>query len=110
MKNNKDLGKNIYDIESSEELIQEINKRMTGLENHIVKEHIENILIPNIKKINVPGYKKDFGLNYIFGLKNDFYRLIENPRDEIANHAYDSFSSNDIKELYRVIYGEYLDV
>lgn len=104
----KNLGKNIYDIESSEELIQEIEMRLGGLENTVVGNHVNDILIPNVKKFGGPVCGKDFGLSYVHSLKNDFYTLVEDPTDEIANHAYDDFSNSDIETLYQVIYGEEL--
>lgn len=47
---------------------------------------------------------------HLLCIKSDFYSLVEDPNDEVGGGNYDGWTSDEIKELYYIIYGEHLEI
>lgn len=68
-----------------------------------VRERVENVIIPNMQEMG------SYGERWLNGLQNDFYTLVDNPQDEVGGGNYADWTSDEIRELYSVLYGEAMD-
>ncbi len=89
--------------ENKGSLHEEISKRMEEGVSDKVKQRVKETFIPNINNLG------DYAEKWLNGLENDFYVLVEDPNDESGGGYYEGWSSEEIKELYYVLYGEKID-
>ena len=83
-------------------LADEVSKRASNASEKI-KQRVQEIIIPKIKQL---GSYADRWLN---GLQNDFYTLVDNPDDECGGGNYKGWTTDELRELYTVLFGEEMD-
>jgi len=69
-----------------------------------IQERVNERFIPNYKQYDAGA--KGFGQRWLSDLHNDFYKLAENPEDEVGDGNYVGWNPDEIKELFFVLYGE----
>ena len=84
------------------ELVKAIRQRaQTASEK--VKERVESRFIP---KMNQMG---NYAMRHLGDLENDFFHLAKDPNDPCGGGHYEGWTSDEIKELYFVLYGEKME-
>lgn len=84
------------------ETIPDIRKRVKTASPKI-QERVKQVFLPELES---GGVEANIWLQSI---KNDFFYLAENPKDEMGGGKYDDWTPDEIRELYQVLYGEDLD-
>ena len=74
----------------------EINERATKASTK-VREKVQKIIAK-------AGFEED-----LLDMQNDFYSLAEDPNDECGGGSYKDWTPDEIRELYRVLYGKEMD-
>ena len=83
------------------ELADEISKRASGASEKI-KQRVQETFIPRIDEMG------KFAKRWLIGLQNDFSILVDNPKDECGGGNYEGWTSDELRELRSVLYGEEL--
>jgi hypothetical protein len=98
-------GEHKKNVSEKEGLVVKIQKRAENASDK-VKKRIEENFIPYFNQLD----SRDTDIErFLSGLRNDFSVLAENPEDESGGGHYKGWTSEEIRELYAVLYGEKME-
>jgi len=95
MMNSPEMGSN----PEHNRLADELSDR-ARMASEKVNQRVLNSVVPNIDRM---GNDAEWWLS---GLQNDFYTLVDDPEDPCGGGNYRGWTADEIRELYRVLYGE----
>ena len=87
---------------TTEQRIVEVAKRAATATAKI-RERVKDITIPNMATLG------ELGERWLNSIQVDFYTLVDNSDDEVGRGNYADWTPAEIKELYKVLYGEDMD-
>lgn len=86
-------------IKYNQKLVGQILERCKGVIPKIAKR-VQEFYVPEIEN------KPPSLMQYMDYLENDIIALIRDPKNPIGNGVYDSWSQQEIAELYTVLFGK----
>src|SRR3989338_8751484 len=99
---NPDVGGYEPPEEEQSQLAAEISKRASAASDK-VRQRVNEVVLPHINAV------RDMADNWLYEIQNDLIILAENPDDPCGAGNYKDWTSDEVRELYSVLYGEEME-